>query len=337
MLFDNGYHSANVFTMNLTSRSIVLAATGGLVLAGCSAAVSTETPSDEPDRLIVTAAFYPLEYIAANVGGDDVTLRTITSPGVDAHDLELSPAAVRELRESDVIIYVEGFQPAVDAAIEQLDDVTLINVEDYIEFRTAEAHGHDDDDDDHGHDDDDHGHEDDDHGHGDEDPHFWLDPVLYAELAPVVANVLAELDADNADNFNARAAALEADLLALDQEFTTALAQCERDVIVVSHEAFGYLTDAYGLEQVGLAGLTPDAEPSPARIREVREVAEHEGVTTIFFETLVDSSVSETFASDLGLVTAVLDPLEGLVNAEDDYRSVMGRNLDALVAGLGCN
>lgn len=306
--------------MKLTSRTIALAATGGLVLAGCSTAASTKTPSDDTDRLIVTAAFYPLEYIAANVGGDDVTLRTITSPGVDAHDLELSPAAVRELRESDVIIYVEGFQPAVDAAIEQLDDVTLINVEDHIEFREAEEHADEEEDE-----------------HGDEDPHFWLDPELYAELAPVVAGVLAELDAGNADDFNSRAAALEADLLALDDEFSTALAQCERDVIVVSHEAFGYLTDAYGLGQVGLAGLTPDAEPSPARIREVQEVAEREGITTVFFETLVDSSVSETFASDLGLETAVLDPLEGLTTDDDDYRSVMGRNLDALVAGLGCN
>jgi zinc transport system substrate-binding protein len=313
--------------MKLPSRTIVLAAAGGLVLGGCSTDAPSTNPTSESQGLKVTAAFYPLEYIATNVGGDDVTVSTVTSPGVEPHDVELSPAAARELRESDVIIYVEGFQPAVDAAIEQFDDVTLINVEDYIKFREAEEHE----------DEEAEAHEDEEGDeHGDEDPHFWLDPALYAELAPVLAGVLAELDADNADRFNERAAALEADLLALDDEFTTALAQCERDVILVSHEAFGYLTDAYGLEQLGLAGLTPDAEPSPARLRDVREVAEHEGVTTIYFETLVDTSVSKAFASDLGLQTAVLDPLEGLTNDEDDYRSVMARNLDALVGGLDC-
>ena len=317
--------------MNSLTRTLALTTIAGVAVAGCSPA--DETP--ESDSLIVTAAFYPLEYIATHVGDDHVEVRTVTQPGIDPHDAELSPAAVREMRESDVILYVDGFQPAVDAAVAEMEDITLINVEDYIEFREAEVHGHEGEDEVH----EDEVHEEDGHEdeHGDEDPHFWLDPSLYAELAPVVADTLAGLDADNANAYETQSAALTDDLLALDEEFSTTLAACERDVIVVGHEAFGYMTDAYGLEQVGMAGLSPDAEPSPSRIREVREIAEHEGITTIYFETLVDSSVSETFANDLNLDTAVLDPIEGLVNDEDDYRSVMERNLDALAAGLGCN
>ncbi|MEX0914065.1 MAG: metal ABC transporter substrate-binding protein [Demequina sp.] len=303
--------------MNTLTRTIAATTVAGLALAGCSATDETERSAapQGSDALIVSAAFYPLEYIASQVGGDNIEVRTITQPGVDPHDAELSPAAVRELRESDVILYIHEFQPAVDDAVAQMEDVTLINVEDHIDFRVAEAHAH---------------------GDG-EDQHFWLDPNIYAQLAPVLADTFGELDADNAEDYQARATATEEDLLALDQEFSTTLASCERDVIVVGHEAFGYLTDAYGLEQVGMAGLSPDAEPSPARIREVREIADHEGVTTIYFETLVDSAVSETFANDLDLATAVLDPIEGLVNDEDDYRSVMARNLDALAEGLGCN
>ena len=323
--------------MNSLTRTISLTTVAGLAVAGCA---SADEPQ-ESDGLVVSAAFYPLEYIATQVGGNDVEVRTITQPGVDPHDAELSPAAVRELGESDIILYVAEFQPAVDDAIAQMEDVTLINVEDYVEFREADEHAHGEEDEAHedeAHEDEAHedeAHEDDDHG--DEDPHFWLDPSVYAELAPVLAEAFGDLDPDNAQDFQDRANVAEEDLLALDNEFSTTLAACESDVIVVSHEAFGYMTDAYGLEQVGLAGLSPDAEPTPARLREVREIAEHEGITTIYFETLVDSSVSETFANDLDLDTAVLDPIEGLVNDDDDYRRVMERNLDALAEGLGCN
>jgi zinc transport system substrate-binding protein len=274
----------------------------------------------------VTAAFYPLEYIAAGVGADSIDLRTITAPGIEPHDLELSPAAVREMRESDVVVYIEGFQPAVDAAVAEMDDALIINVADHIEFREAEEHD----------DEDGHSEEEEEEAHEDDDPHFWLDPAVYSALAPVLAEAFADLDSHNAADYETRSQAVVDDLLALDEQFATSLAQCERNVIVVGHEAFGYMTDAYGLEQVGLAGLSPDAEPSPARIREVREVAEHEGVTTIYFETLVSSAVSDAFASDLGLGTTVLDPIEGITDDNDDYRSVMERNLDALVEGLDC-
>lgn len=302
--------------MNLRNRTLAASA-AAVILSGCAA--GTDDAGDD-SRLIVSAAFYPLEYAAQHIAGEAAEVRGVTSPGVEPHDLELSPAAVRELREADILLYLEGFQPAVDDAVASLeDDVTVINVGELIDMRELEEHAAEDGDE-----------------HGDDDPHFWLDPVLFAELAPMLADAFADADPANAAAYTDRADALEADLLALDEEFSSALAQCERDVIVVSHEAFGYLTSAYGLEQVGLAGLTPDAEPSPARIREVREIAESEGITTVFFETLVDSSVSETFAADLGLDTAVLDPIEGVTGDDDDYRSVMDRNLDALAEGLDC-
>lgn len=315
--------------MKLRTRTLTLSATAVLALSACSSAANDGSDADA--QLVVSAAFYPLEYAAQQVAGDAAEIRAVTSPGVEPHDLELSPAAVREMREADVLLYLEGFQPAVDDAVAFLgEDVTVINVADHIDLREAEEHAHEDEDD---------GGEDEHADEGDalveEDPHFWLDPEIFAQLAPVLAEAFGDADSANAEGYADRATTLEDDLLVLDEEFSTSLARCERDVIVISHEAFGYLTDAYGLEQVGLAGLTPDAEPSPSRIREVREIAEHEGITTVFFETLVDSSVSESFASDLNLDTAVLDPIEG-VTGDDDYRSVMDRNREALVEGLDC-
>lgn len=321
--------------MQTIIKTISLMSLAVLSVAGCTSNTEPAEPSKAPPALVISAAFYPLEYVSQAVGGDLVEVRAVVQPGVEPHDFELSPAGVRSLRESDVIVYIHEFQPSVDAAVDQIDDVVTVNVEDYVTFRDYGEHGHEDEDGHHD-DDDDHGHEDDDHAHGETDPHFWLDPVLYGEFALALGEVLADLDADNAQTYRDNAAAFAADMAALDAEFSTSLAQCEFDVVIVPHEAYGYLGDAYGFEQVGLSGLNPDAEPSPARIREVREIAEQTGVSTIFFETLVDSSVSEAFARDLGLDTAVLDPIEGLLDPEDDYRSVMDRNRDALAGALGC-
>lgn len=294
-----------------------------LALTACSGSSESPTPStgssDDSRALTVTAAFYPLEYAVQQVGGDRVAVHALTSPGVEPHDLEISPAAVKQMGASDVVVYLQGFQPSVDAAVAQLTGVTVINVADFVTLLPYEEHGHDEDDD-----------------HGELDPHFWLDPALFAELGHDLATEFGALDADGAEDYRDNAKALYAELVALDSSFRSALASCERDVIVVSHEAFGYLAHAYGLEQVGLSGVSPDAEPSPARLREVREIVEHEGVDVIYFETLVSSAVSESFARDLGVGTAVLDPIEGLADTADDYRSVMQRNRDALAAGLGC-
>lgn len=313
-----------------------------VVGAGCAADTpATNEPTTGPSSppapepsLTVAAAFYPLEYVASVIGGDDVVVQAVTEPGVEPHDFELSPAGVRELGGSDLIIYLEEFQPSVDAAVAELD-VPSLNVADHIELREFTDLAHEDED---GHEDEDEdGHEeDDDHGHGDTDPHFWLDPELYAQFGHVLAETFSELDPANAPDYADRAASFEAQMTDLDASFASSLSQCERSVIVVPHEAYGYLTDRYGLTQIGLAGVSPDAEPSPARVREIRDLAVEYGVTTIFFETLVDSAVSEVFAADLGLDTAVLDPLEGLVNPDDDYRSVMDRNRDALADALGC-
>ena len=106
---------------------------------------------------------------------------------------------------------------------------------------------------------------------------------------------------------------------------------------MVSHEAFAYLA-RYGLTFEAIAGLSPDAEPTPADLARLEQLVRRDGVTTVFSERLASSKMSDTLASDLGLETAVLDPIEGLSDetAEDDYLSLMGQNLDALRKANGC-
>lgn len=300
-------------------------AASSLLLAACTSSTSSDSGAD----LEVSAAFYPLAYVAQTVGGDHVKVTSLAGPGVEPHDLELSPAAVRDLGDSDVVLFIGEFQAAVDDAISttgahSFDAASVVNL-----HEAHEEEGHDEEAGEEGHDDEG-------HDHGSKDPHFWLEPALLATYAEAVGEEFASLDAANAADYRAHAKELAASLNSLDEEFVTGLATCERRDIVTSHEAFGYLAEAYDLTQVGLAGLDPEAEPSPARLREVKDLIEQTGATTVFTEALVSPKVAEALAADAGAQTAVLDPIESVADG-DDYIKVMTRNLEALRTALACD
>lgn len=302
-----------------------------LVTAGCS----TTTTGDPAPGVTVLASFYPLQYVAQQVGGDAVTVSSLTPPGAEPHDLELSPSQVRAVGDADVVLVLSGFQPSVDEAVAAREPAHLVDAATVPSVAEHMAEGTEGSADEHA--DEEEGAEDDGHDHASGDPHFWLDPSLMADLAPVVADALAAADPDHADDYAARADTLADELMDLDAELATGLATCERDVVVASHEAYGYLAERYGLTQVGLSGLDPEAEPSPARLREIRDVVAQYDVTTIFTESLVNPKVAQTLADDLGLATAVLDPIESQVDDATDYRGAMQQNLEALRAALGCS
>ncbi len=309
--------------MPTRSSSLCLAAATTLVVTGCASGQTEIQDTQNDDAAIsAAAAFYPLLFVAESVGGDNVAVSSLTAPGVEPHDLELSPAVVREMQGVDVVLYLSGFQPAVD------DAITTTSAQAIDAHHIAEGHesGHGDD----------HHADDDDHNHASGDPHFWLDPTLLAQYALDVAMEFGELDPGNAATYTENAKALETELIALDDAYAQRLAQCERRDIFVSHEAFGYITERYDLTQHGLSGLDPDAEPSPARVREIRDEVNATGATTVFSESLVDAAAIEALAADAGVDTAVLDPIEG-VSGDDDYIEVMNRNLEELSVGLGCS
>jgi zinc transport system substrate-binding protein len=164
-----------------------------------------------------------------------------------------------------------------------------------------------------------------------EDPHVWLDPIRYAAIAERIGEEL---------NRRPEAARFAARLRALDREFRRGLTNCERHEIVTSHAAFGYLAERYGLKQVAITGIAPEAEPTPRELENVVHEVQAVGATTVFSEALVSPRLAETVAREVGAKTAVLDPLEGLtesdVKAGEDYFSVMRANLAALRKALGC-
>ncbi|MEU5965186.1 metal ABC transporter substrate-binding protein [Micromonospora parva] len=311
---------------NRTTHRVLAAATALLTLAA-GAGCSSSGAGADPQRVDVVAAFYPLQFLAERIGGDAVRVTNLAKPGAEPHDLELNPSQVGEVSEAELIVYLKGFQPAVDDAVAQSGGDRAFDVTSVQPLLDASAGGHD--------------HEGEE-GHteesGGKDPHVWLDPTRLAGIGDQLAQRLGTADPDHAADYTARAAALRADLTTLDDEFKNGLATCQRREIVTSHAAFGYLADRYQLDQVGITGLSPDVEPSPQRLAHVIEEAKEHQATTIFFETLVSPKVAETIAGQVGAKTAVLDPIEGLAAGSDgDYLSVMRTNLRTLQTALGCS
>ena len=279
---------------------IALAATS-LLLTGCAA---DEEPSGEESSTDTAAAFYPLGWLAERVGGD---VRLLTSPGVEPHDLELSPQQVAQVADADVVLLLGGFQPAVDDAVQQQAAGEVVDVAEVVDLV-------------------------------DGDPHFWQDPMRMAAAARAVGDAYLETNPDQADDLQTATDELVADLERLDAEYRKGLADCRTTTVVTSHDAFGYLGESYGLELLPIAGIDPSAEPSPERLAELADLVDERGVTTIFTETLVSPAVAETLADEAGVSVATLDPIEGLTDetADEDYLSLMRANLAALQEANGC-
>lgn len=314
----------------LTTRHAAVLSVTALMMSACSDATGDASAGAGTQ---VTAAFYPLQYVAERIGGEAVDVTSLTPPGGEPHDLELTPQDLAQLQEADLVVHLSGFQPAVDEAIAQ-SDVVAMDAADSADLEHSDIE----------HDETDHAgdeHAEDEHAedeHGGVDPHFWLDTHRLSRVAEAVEEAMSEADPDQADVFAENLVALQRDLSDLDEEFATGLADCTVTSLVTAHESFDYLAQRYGLAQVGIAGLSPDAEPDPQQLASVADLVEREGITTIYTETLVSPAVAQTVADETGARTAVLDPLEGLTeeSAGSDYLSVMRANLDTLREGQGC-
>ncbi len=286
------------------------------VLAAIVAAASPacRSAAEHDGRRLVVASAYPLAEAAERVGGELVQVRDLTPPGLEPHDLELAPDDLAAIVEADLVLYVgAGFQPAVEDAVAQAEGRTL----DVLSVVPTIAVG------------------------GAVDPHVWLDPSRFAAVVEAVAAALADLDPAHRSAYRANAAAYVAELRGLDEAYRWGLASCRSRLLVVSHAAFGYLAEAYGLRQEAIAGLSPESEPDPSRLAELRALVQAEGVTTVFTEELVSPAVARALAEEAGVRTALLSPLEGLtqreIDAGEDYGSIMRRNLRTLEVALGCS
>lgn len=309
-------------------------ALGATALTACSGATAAGGDGSGDGRLAVTASFYPMQFLAEQIGKDHVKVGTLTKPGVEPHDLEITPKQTAQLGESDVVLYLKSLQPAVDEAVAQSGVKNVVDAAALTPLEVHDASGHD-----HAGEDHDHAAEGDGHDHGGagRDPHVWLDPVKYAQVAKGVGAALEKADPDHAADYRKNTDELVAKLTALDTEFKTGLRATASKTFITTHSAFGYLAERYGLDQEGISGVDPESEPSPARMKELQAVAKKDNVSTVFFETLASDKTATTLAKDTGLRTDVLDPLEGITDKSQgaDYFEVMRSNLNNLQKALG--
>lgn len=301
-----------------------------LILAACSSTQETATPQETievaTEKIQIVAGFYPLAYAAEGIAGDLAEVVSLAGPGVEPHDLELTPGDVAKINDADLVVYIPEFIPALDAVVKTLDQSKVINATQGITLISGDSHSHEGEES--------HSEEE---GHSDEsatDPHIWLNPSNMVLIGNSIAQALSALTSDSAINENR--SSFENALTTLASDYTAKLTNCSIKALVVSHEAFGYIANAYGFEQVGISGLSPEAEPSPARLAEVAKIAKAENATTIYYESLVDPKVAKTLADELKITAEMLDPLES-PPASGDYLSVMQQNLDTLVKGQVCS
>jgi zinc transport system substrate-binding protein len=284
-------------------------------------ALGVEPAGASRNKVSVAAAFYPVAFAAQKVGGTRVGAANLTPVGAEPHDIELNSEQLDRLLEAKVAFVLgSDFQPAVEKAADRRDGSTVELLPKLVDAKGRVAK---------------------EGKAGGLDPHVWLDPVLMSQLVGEVERGLAAADPKGAATYQKNAQALQDRLAALDTRYRDRLTGCARDLLVTSHEAFGYLANRYGLRQEGVAGLSPDTEPDPARLGDLAQLARNQGVTTVFTEETVSPRIAQTLARDAGgLRTEVLSPLESLTKRERDdkadYFTLMDANLDKIATALGC-
>ena len=300
-------------------RCLMLLLTVAVVAA---TAFGVEPAGASRGKVSVAAAFYPVAFAAQKVGGKRVDVANLTPVGAEPHDIELNSEQLDRLLDAKVAFVLgNGFQPAVEKAADRRDGATVELLPKLVDAKGKKVatEGKD----------------------GGLDPHVWLDPVLMSQVVGEVERGLAAADPNAAATYERNARGLQDQLAALDTRYRDRLTGCARDLLVTSHEAFGYVANRYGLRQKGVAGLSPDAEPDPARLGELAELARDQGVTTVFTEETVSPRIARALAREAGgLRTEVLSPLEGLTKRERDdkadYFTLMDANLGKIATALGC-
>ncbi len=307
---------------------------GMLALSACS-----DSGGDRADgKLHVTASFYPMEFLAKEIGKDHVKVTDLTSPGTEPHDLELTPRQTADLGESDAVVYLKGIQPTVDQAVAQSGVKHVVDAASLTQLKKhggeVDGHAHTTGDNGTGHDE----HEGHDHEGNGNDPHIWLDPVKFSQVAKGVGKALADADPAHKADYARNTDDLVKKLGDLNKKFEDGLKNRKSDTFITTHAAFGYLAERYGLTEEAISGIDPESsDVSGSRMKELQKLAKDHHVDTVFFETLTNPAMAKTLAKDLGVRTAVLDPIEGITDKSQgkDYVQVMESNLAALQKALG--
>lgn len=324
-------------------RGFVLAAAGLtllFVLAGCGKNASSGTIVE--GKVNVITSFYPIYEFAKTIGGEEANVINLLPTGVEPHDWTPRSQDILNASKAQLFLYngagLEGWVPNFLKGLGADAKVKTVEVSQGIDLIEAEG------DDGHGHGEE-AGHEaETDSDHEEEtaahqvDPHTWVSPKSAIIMAENIKNSYIEVDPEHKEAYEARYQELLGQLQALDAKFTEQLSSLPKKEIVVSHQAFGYLCRDYGLTQHAIMGLSPEAEPRAQDLVALSKLVKEKGIRYVFFEELVSDKLAKTLASEAGVDTLVLNPVEGLTKAQaqagDNYFTLMEKNLQNLIQAL---
>lgn len=319
-----------------------------LVLGACGKKENADGNNSDDGKLDVYTTVYPLQYFAERIGGDTVSVKSIYPAGTDEHTFDPTQKEMMQLADADLFFYVglglEGFVENAEKTLKN-QHVKLLSTGDHIDAsKLMEGHHHDADEAEHGHhhnaggNDHGHDHESGDHSEGHIDPHVWISPVLSLDLAASVRDGLIEQAPENKELYEKNFAVLKSDLEALDAKFAAMADHASSKTFFVSHAAFGYLARQYGLEQISIAGLNTQNEPSQKELAHIVEEAKQKHVKTILFEQNVSSKLTKVVQNEIGADSAILHNLSVLTKEDladnEDYFSLMERNINVLAEAL---
>ncbi|WJY27820.1 metal ABC transporter solute-binding protein, Zn/Mn family [Sporosarcina trichiuri] len=302
-----------------------------LALGACGKNDDKAASEGAEGKISVYTTVYPLQYFAGRIGGDTVSVKTIYPAGTDEHTFEPTQKEMMKLADADLFFYVGlGLEGFVDNAEKTLKDqhVKMIAASENIDPSSLMGGHHHDGDKEH----------EDGHHHGEMDPHVWISPVLSADLAEAVKDGLTEQAPENKELYEKNFEELKKDLEKLDDEFRQMSDSASSKTFFVSHAAYGYLAHQYGLEQVAIAGLNTQSEPSQKQLAAIVAEAKEKHVKTILFEQNVSSKLTKVVQDEIGADSAVLHNLSVLteedIAKDEDYFTLQRRNIEVLTSVL---
>ena len=297
-------------------------------------ACSTTMRADEAenrDELVAYTSIYPIYDFTKKIAGDRIRVELLVPPGAEPHGWEPSAKIISEIGHSQVFFYngleLDIWAEKIGASLTK-ENVKCIAVAeaDSIQpmiFNEEIKHGQE---------------QLEEHHHGSYDPHVWLDPTIVEEMAKTIMDTFIEVDAKNKSYYQENFNAFQEQLQELDEDYKQALSKLKKKEFVVSHAAFGYMAKRYGLNQIAILGLAPQAEPSPAKLVELTSLIREYDLHTIFFERLSSPKVANVIANETGIKVEELNPIGGLTQEEmdrgEEYISIMRGNLEKLVKAL---
>lgn len=287
-----------------------------ILLAGCA---KQPLPQEQQNNTLhIAATFYPLYDLTKTIVGDKGTVYAIVPAGAEPHDYEPNPSDFQSLEDADAFVTMGIAFAAFEDKLKNdvPSTVTIIPAGTGIQqLKASDAE---------------------ETLPGGLDPHIWLSPKNAQVMVTNIMNGLIQLDPDNQAYYQHNGQALITELQALDDAYTTGLQHCDKDAILVTHNAFSYLARDYGFRTIYISGLEPEAEPTPQQLATLIDEAKTNNMTYVFYEELVDPRIANTIAKEVGAKTAVLSPLEGTTNESATYDSLMRQNLHQLEVAMGC-